>query len=129
HVTGVQTCALPISKLRKIDVRGITVGSVTPEEAPDAVNALLDLHLRQWRSRPVNPEHTRERFRRHLAEAASGMVREGRAAVLQYRWDDRLVASDLVLIGHRYVGASLYRSVPDLRSHVDVSLMLLREDL
>lgn len=117
------------AKLRKIDVRGITVGSVTPEEAPDAVNALLDLHLRQWRGRPVNPEHTRERFRRHLSEAASGMVREGRAAVLQYRWDDRLVASDLVLIGHRYVGAYLYGSVPDLRSHVDVSLMLLREDL
>lgn len=117
------------AKLRKIDVRGITVEPVAAAEAPDAVHALLDLHLRQWRGRPVNPEHTRGRFRRHLAEAASGMVRDGRAAVLQYRWDGRLVASDLVLIGHRYVGAYLYGALPDLRSSVDVSLMLLREDL
>ncbi|MGP4029316.1 GNAT family N-acetyltransferase [Actinomadura sp. 3N407] len=117
------------AKLRKIDVRGITVESVPAEGASDAVHALLDLHVRQWQGRPINPEHTRERFRRHLAEAAGGMVRDGRAAVLQYRWDDRLVASDLVLIGHRHVGAYLYGAIPDLRGCVDVSLMLLREDL
>ncbi|WP_207947215.1 GNAT family N-acetyltransferase, partial [Actinomadura sp. 7K507] len=117
------------AKLRKIDVRGITVEPVPAEGASDAVHALLDLHVRQWRGRPINPEHTRQRFRRHLAEAASGMVRDGRAAVLQYRWDERLVASDLVLIGHRYVGAYLYGAIPDLRGCVDVSLMLLREDL
>ncbi|NDU76786.1 GNAT family N-acetyltransferase [Actinomadura sp. DSM 109109] len=117
------------AKLRKIDVRGITAESVPADRVPDAVHALLDLHARQWRGRPINPEHTRERFRRHLAEAAAGMVREGRAAVLQYRWDGRLVASDLVLIGHRHVGAYLYGALPDLRSRVDVSLMMLREDL
>ncbi|MFD0539615.1 GNAT family N-acetyltransferase [Actinomadura luteofluorescens] len=117
------------AKLRKIDVRGITAESVPADRVPDAVHALLDLHTRQWRGRPINPEHTRERFRRHLAEAAAGMVRDGRAAVLQYRWDDRLVAGDLVLIGHRHVGAYLYGALPDLRSRVDVSLMMLREDL
>ncbi|TDD59360.1 GNAT family N-acetyltransferase [Actinomadura darangshiensis] len=117
------------AKLRKIDVRGITVESVPPERASDAVHVLLELHLRQWQGRPVNPEHRRERFRRHLAEAAAGMVRDGRAAVLQYRWDERLVASDLVLIGHRYVGAYLYGAIPDLRDCVDVSLMMLRQDL
>ncbi|TDE27142.1 GNAT family N-acetyltransferase [Actinomadura sp. 6K520] len=117
------------AKLRKIDVRGIDVEHVPYEGVPDAVHALVDLHLRQWRGRPVNPEHTRDRFRRHLAEAASGMVRDGRAAVLEYRWDGRLVAADLVLIGHRYVGAYLYGSLPDLRGCVDVSLMLLRENL
>ncbi|SNS21864.1 GNAT family N-acetyltransferase [Actinomadura mexicana] len=117
------------AKLRKIDVRGITAERVPADRVPDAVHALLDLHARQWRGRPINPEHTRGRFRRHLAEAATGMVRDGRAAVLQYRWDDRLVASDLVLIGHRHVGAYLYGALPDLRSRVDVSLMMLREDL
>ncbi len=117
------------AKLRKIDVRGITVRSVRAEQAAEAVHALLDLHALQWRGRPINPEHTRERFRRHLAEAASGMVRDGRAAVLQYTWDDRLVADDLVLIGHRYVGAYLYGAIPDLRDAVDVSLMMLRQDL
>ncbi|WP_433476056.1 GNAT family N-acetyltransferase [Spirillospora sp. CA-142024] len=117
------------AKLRKIDVRGIAVESVPADRAPDAVCALLELHARQWRGRPINPEHTTERFRRHLAEAAAGMVRDGRAAVLQYRWDGRLVASDLVLIGHRYVGAYLYGAIPDLRSCVDVSLMMLRQDL
>ncbi|WP_149260252.1 GNAT family N-acetyltransferase [Actinomadura sp. K4S16] len=117
------------AKLRKIDVRGITAEHVPADQVPDAVHALLDLHARQWRGRPINPEHTRERFRRHLAEAAAGMVRDGRAAVVQYRWDGRLVASDLVLIGHRHVGAYLYGALPDLRSCVDVSLMMLRENL
>jgi hypothetical protein len=117
------------AKLRKIDVRGITVETVPPEEAADAIAALLDLHARQWRNRPMNPEHSRERFRRHLAEAGAAMVREGRATVLRYRWDGRLVASDLVLIGHRFVGAYLYGAIPELRDSVDVTLMLLREDL
>ncbi|MFA1544445.1 GNAT family N-acetyltransferase [Actinomadura monticuli] len=117
------------AKLRKIDVRGITAESVPAERAADAVHALLELHARQWRGRPINPEHTRDRFRRHLAEAASGMVRDGRAEVVQYRWDGRLVAGDLVLIGHRYVGAYLYGAIPDLRDAVDVSLMMLRQNL
>ncbi|MBD2900394.1 hypothetical protein amrb99_93980 [Actinomadura sp. RB99] len=117
------------AKLRKIDVRGITVEAVPPEEAADAIGALLEMHARQWRGRPMNPEHSRERFRRHLAEAGAAMVREGRAAVLRYHWDGRLVASDLVLIGHRFVGAYLYGAIPELRDGVDVALMLLREDL
>ncbi|MFA1546735.1 GNAT family N-acetyltransferase [Actinomadura chokoriensis] len=117
------------AKLRRIDARGITAESVPAERAAEAVHALLELHARQWQGRPINPEHTRDRFRRHLAEAATGMVRDGRAAVLQYRWDERLVAGDLVLIGHSYVGAYLYGAVPDLRDCVDVSLMLLRENL
>jgi hypothetical protein len=117
------------AKLRKIDVRGITVETVPPEDAADAIGALLEMHARQWRGRPMNPEHSRERFRRHLAEAGAAMVREGRAAVLRYHWDGRLVASDLVLIGHRFVGAYLYGAIPELRDNVDVALMLLREDL
>ncbi|WP_067793414.1 GNAT family N-acetyltransferase [Actinomadura formosensis] len=117
------------AKLRKIDVRGITVERAPAEGAAEAVHKLLDLHTLQWQGRPINPEHRRERFRRHLAEAVSGMVRDGRAAVLQYRWDGRLVAADLVLIGHRHVGAYLYGAVPELRACVDVSLMMLREDL
>lgn len=117
------------AKLRKIDVRGITVERAPAEGAAEAVHKLLDLHTLQWQGRPINPEHTRERFRRHLAEAVSGMVRDGHAAVLQYRWDDRLVAADLVLIGHRHVGAYLYGAVPELRACVDVSLMMLREDI
>ncbi|MFV2175994.1 GNAT family N-acetyltransferase [Actinomadura sp. LOL_016] len=117
------------ARLRTIDRRGITVRTVPAADVPEAVRELLDLHVRQWRGRPINPEHTRDRFRRHLAGAAHGLARDGRAAVLQYRWDDRLVAADLVLIGHRFAGAYLYGAVPDLRDHVDVGLMLLREDL
>ncbi|TDD93869.1 GNAT family N-acetyltransferase [Actinomadura rubrisoli] len=117
------------AKLRRIDACGVTAEQVPPERAAEAVHALLDLHLQQWRDRPVNPEHTRERFRRHLAGAASAMARDGRAAVIEYRRHGRLVAGDLVLIGHRFVGAYLYGSVPGLRADVDVSLMMLRQDL
>ncbi|MEV5826010.1 GNAT family N-acetyltransferase [Spirillospora sp. NPDC052242] len=117
------------ARLRKIDRRGITVRPAPPDEVPDAVRELLDLHVRQWRGRPLNPEHTRDRFRRHLAAAAHGLARDGRAAVLRYHWDGRLVAADLVLLGHRFAGAYLYGAVPELRDHVDVGLMLLREDL
>ncbi|MFD0905478.1 GNAT family N-acetyltransferase [Actinomadura sediminis] len=117
------------ARLRKIDRRGVTVRPVPAAEVPGAVRELLDLHVRQWHGRPVNPEHTRDRFRRHLAAAAHGLARDGGAAVLQYHWDDRLVAADLVLIGHRFAGAYLYGALPELRDHVDVGLMLLREAL
>ncbi|MFD0684270.1 GNAT family N-acetyltransferase [Actinomadura fibrosa] len=117
------------AKLRKIDACGITAEPVSADRAAEAAGTLLDLHVQQWRGRPINPEHTRERFRRHLAEAAAAMVRDGRAAIVEYRRDGRLVAGDLVLIGHRFVGAYLYGSVPELRGSVDVALMLLRHDL
>lgn len=117
------------AKLRKIDQCGITVEQVPAENAERAVLELLDLHVRQWEGRPINPEHMTERFHRHLAGATAAMVRDGRAAVVRYRRDGRVVASDLVLIGHRFVGAYMYGAVPDLRESVDVTLMLLRRDL
>jgi hypothetical protein len=39
------------------------------------------------------------------------------------------MASDMVLIGHDVVGAYLYGATPALRDMVDVTLLLLRQDL
>lgn len=117
------------AKLRKIELCGVTAERVPAHQAAEAVHALLDLHVLQWRGRPMNPEHARHRFRRHLSEAVPAMVRDGQAAVTRYRRDGGLVAADLALIGHRFVGAYLYGAVPELRDRVDVALMLLREDL
>ncbi|MFI0351824.1 GNAT family N-acetyltransferase [Actinomadura sp. 9N407] len=117
------------ARLRKIDAAGIAVAPVPAERAGEAVNRLLDLHVRQWRDRPINPEHTRARFRRHLAAALTEMTRDGQAVIFEYREADRLVAADLVLIGHDFAGAYLYGSVADLRDRIEVTLMLLRQDL
>ncbi|XVQ10239.1 GNAT family N-acetyltransferase [Spirillospora sp. CA-255316] len=117
------------AKLRRIDAYGITAAPVPAEAAEGGVERLLDLHARQWRGRPINPEHTRPRFARHLADALAGMIRDGQAALFEYRWEGGLVASDLVLIGHDFVGAYLYGAEANLRDFVEVTLMLLRQDL
>ncbi|MEW2357922.1 GNAT family N-acetyltransferase [Spirillospora sp. NPDC029432] len=117
------------ARLRRIDAAGIEAVPVPAERAAEAVNRLLDLHVRQWEGRPINPEHTRARFRRHLAAALGEMIRDGQAALLEYRDGDRPVAADLVLIGHDFAGAYLYGAVTDLRERIEVTLMLLRQDI
>ncbi|GAA2435345.1 GNAT family N-acetyltransferase [Actinomadura vinacea] len=117
------------AKLRRIDACGIAVAPVPAGLAAAGVDRLLDLHIQQWQGRPINPEHTRPRFRRHLAEALTGMIRDEQAALFEYRWEGGLVASDLVLIGHDFVGAYLYGAEAGLRDIIEVTLMLLRQDL
>ncbi|GAA2629427.1 GNAT family N-acetyltransferase [Actinomadura fulvescens] len=118
------------SKLRKIDHQRITVSPVPPQDAPQAVAELLRLHIRQWHGRKMNPEHTRDRFRRHLAQACTDMIRHDEAVLFQYKdADGGLVAVDLVLFGHQLAGAYLYGCRPTLRNTIDVTLMLLRQNL
>ena len=121
-----------VQRLEQLRLResGLRVRPVDPaEQAAQAVHTLLDLHEQQWADRPINPEHTRERFRRHLGEAMRGMIRDGQAAIFRYRHDGRVVASNLVVVGHRFAGAYLYGATPELRTMVDVSLILVRQDL
>ncbi|WP_018654390.1 GNAT family N-acetyltransferase [Actinomadura flavalba] len=117
------------AKLRKVDASGVVVTSVDAAGAAEAVGRLLDLHVRQWRGRGLNPEHARDGFRRHLASAVPDMIAHGDAALFEYRVDGAVVASDLALIGHDTVGAYLYGADPALRDRLDVTLMLLRQDL
>jgi len=117
------------AKLRKIDACGISARPVGAAEVADAVPALLRLHERQWRGRGINEEHLRPRFERHLVRSVSRLVGQGQAALFQYRLDEQLVASELVLIGRDFVGTYLAGFDPDLRQEVDIATLLLSEDL
>src|SRR5437016_947745 len=53
----------------------------------------------------------------------------GQAVLVQYRLAGRLVASDLDLVGHRFVGAYLGGFEPGLRRQVDVAVMMAAQAL
>jgi hypothetical protein len=57
------------------------------------------------------------------------MIRAGQAALLEYHFDGRLLASSLVLIGCDLVGGYLYGAEPELRDRVDITTMLLADTL
>jgi CelD/BcsL family acetyltransferase involved in cellulose biosynthesis len=116
-------------KLRKIDACGIEAHAVTAGELPDAVRGLLRLHEQQWRGRAVNPEHLRDRYRRHLTRALGPMIQQQQAALTQYRLDGELVVSDVSLIAPGFVGKYLAGFQPRMRQHVDVALMMLCQAL
>jgi len=103
-----------------VDVRPVTVG-----ETDRAVADLLRLHASQWEGRGVNPEHLRPRFARHLTQAVRDMVAAGEAALLEYRVEDRLVASNLVVVGSDLAGGYLYGADPGLRDQLDVATLLV----
>ncbi len=116
-------------KLRKIDTEGLVVSQVAAADAEDGIRALLALHRRQWQGRDVNQEHLDARFERHLSRAAGDLVRSGRAVIFQYRLADRLVASEVLLVGHGFAGAYLFGFDPELRERIDVAAMFIRQDL
>src|SRR5207248_1869134 len=86
---------------------------------------LLRLHALQWAGRGGNPEHFRPRFARHVTESVRGMVDAGQAAILEYRVGDRLVASNLVVIGGGLAGGYLYGAEPALRDDIDIATLLV----
>ncbi|MFJ3710584.1 GNAT family N-acetyltransferase [Streptomyces sp. NBC_01267] len=117
------------AKLRKLDALRIEERTVTEHEVPGSVRELLRLHELQWRGRGVTPEHLRPRFAEHLTRATQRMVRDGDAALTEYRLDGAVVAANVTLQSARLTGGYLYGADPQLRTRkVDVATMLLRRD-
>src|SRR6266545_3377731 len=112
-------------RLNQIARLGLDTRAVPAEETPRAVADLVRLHLAQWDGRGGNPEHRRPRFAAHLTDAVRVMVDAGQAAVLEYRLDDRLVASNLVVLAPQLAGGYLYGAEPGLRDQIDIATLLV----
>jgi len=116
-------------RLNQLRKAGPEIRETTPGEAPRAIDDLLRLHRRQWQGRGGNPGHRTPAFAAHLTSAIPGMIRDGQAALLEYRFAGDLLASSLLLIGRDLVGGYLYGADPVLRGRVDVTTMLLADAL
>ncbi|SOE00427.1 GNAT family N-acetyltransferase [Blastococcus haudaquaticus] len=116
-------------KLRRIDEVGVEAVVVAPAEAADAVDELLALHAAQWSGRGMNPEHGRDRFRRHLRGAVSAMAGDGRAVLVRYLHDGRTAGLRLNVADQRLAGAYLAGVDPALREAVDVATLMMRHNL
>jgi hypothetical protein len=112
-------------RLNQIARLGLQTQVVPVEETERAVADLVRLHLAQWAGRGGNPEHRRTRFAGHLTEAVRHMVDGGQAAILEYRLDGHLVASNLVVIGRQLAGGYLYGADPALRERIDIATLLV----
>ncbi|MEJ8637091.1 MULTISPECIES: GNAT family N-acetyltransferase [Streptomyces] len=118
------------AKLRKIDALRIEGYTVAEHEVPMAMEHLLRLHELQWRGRGVTVEHLRPRFAEHLVRATRRLVRDGNAALTEYRLDGEVVASNVALMSDGLTGGYLYGAHPALREKkIDVATMLLRHDV
>ncbi|MGH3695534.1 MAG: GNAT family N-acetyltransferase [Pseudonocardiaceae bacterium] len=126
---GGRTAGTLRRKLKKIDTQGISVSATPVVDVERAVAELLRLHERQWQGRDIDVEHLRPRFAEHLARAARVMVTSGQAELFQYRIGERLLACELVVIGHDFVGDYLRGVDPELRGLIDVTAMLIRHNL
>ncbi|MER5178464.1 GNAT family N-acetyltransferase [Streptomyces sp. NPDC002896] len=117
------------AKLRKVDALRIEEHAVAEHEVPRTIRELLRLHELQWRGRGITPEHLKPRFAEHLTRATRRMVRDGDAALTEYRLDGAVVAANVTLQSAQLTGGYLYGADPELRTRkVDVATMLLRRD-
>lgn len=116
-------------KLRKIDALDIRVSSTEEATAGSVIAELLRLHERQWQGRDIDVEHLRPRFAAHLASAVCSLIAQDKAELVQYRMGDTLVACELLVVGHDFVGDYLRGVDPELRKMIDVTAMLVRHNL
>jgi CelD/BcsL family acetyltransferase involved in cellulose biosynthesis len=114
---------------RRAERLGLRVERVPPGAERDGVAQLLDLHVRQWAGRPMNPLHVDPRFRGHLTDAVGRMAPAGQAALTRYHLADEVVGMSLALIANGIVGGYLYGVRPELREQLDVSALIVRADL
>lgn len=117
------------AKLRKINAQEFSTTRIRPDVAKDAVSRLLNLHRQQWQGRGISHEHKGRKFHELLGHAIPPMIKHDQAMIIEYHKGGALVASDLLMIGHDFIGAYLYGTRPDLRQNVDVALLLLQQDL
>jgi CelD/BcsL family acetyltransferase involved in cellulose biosynthesis len=116
-------------KLKKIDNLGIERVELSGAAVPAAVGELIRLHESQWAGRRGNPEHFTERFRTFLVAALGPMVDRGQAVVVEYRLAGRLMASEIHLVGHEQLSYYLPGIDPELRQHIDTSVLLVSHGL
>lgn len=126
---GARTANTMRRKLKRIDAQSISVSATPAANAELAVADLLQLHERQWQGRDIDVEHLQPRFARHLARAAPAMIDNGQAELFQYRIGEQLLACELVVIGHDFVGDYLRGVDTKLRELIDVTAMLVRHNL
>ncbi|MFF0832415.1 MULTISPECIES: GNAT family N-acetyltransferase [unclassified Streptomyces] len=114
------------AQLRRHASLGVVRHVARPDEAPEALRRLLELHRLQWQERKVTAEHMQPRFREHLVRAVTEMVRSGNALVTEFRIGEDVVAVDLTLVSRSLTGGYLYGAHPRLReSKADVAVLLL----
>jgi CelD/BcsL family acetyltransferase involved in cellulose biosynthesis len=112
-------------KLKKVDKLGIERIELDRAAVADAVDELLRLHEAQWAGRRGNPEHLTERFRTFLVGAVEAMVDRGQAVLVEYRLEGRVMAAEVDLVAHRQLAYYLAGIHPDLREHLDTSVLLV----
>jgi hypothetical protein len=98
---------------------------VAAGEVPRAVSDLIALHEAQWSGRRGNPEHSTDRFRRHLTGALAPMIERGQAVFVEYRVDGELMAGEVDLVGHRQLAYYLAGISPALRQRIDTAVLLV----
>jgi CelD/BcsL family acetyltransferase involved in cellulose biosynthesis len=124
-----RTAATLRRKLRKADARGIEVDVADPDQVAGDVGTMLRLHAQQWAGRGGTPEHFTDRFAAHLTEAFPRLVADRQAHVVRYRLGGEVLAVQLDLIGHDFLGYYLAGISPKLRQHIDVHPVQLRTDM
>jgi CelD/BcsL family acetyltransferase involved in cellulose biosynthesis len=124
-----RTAATLRRKLRKADAKGIEVDVATPDQVADDVGTMLRLHAQQWAGRGGTPEHFTDRFAAHLTEAFPRLVAERQAHVVRYRLGGEVLAVQLDLVGHDFLGYYLAGISPELRQQIDVHPVQLRSDM
>jgi CelD/BcsL family acetyltransferase involved in cellulose biosynthesis len=116
-------------KMNKIDKLGIERVELASDAVPAAVAELIRLHEAQWAGRRGNPEHLTDRFRTFLVGALEPMVDRRQAVVVEYRLAGRLMASEIHLVGHQQLSYYLPGIDPELRQHIDTSVLLVSHGL
>lgn len=115
--------------LRRIERAGVTTRVVPLPEVPDALENFHRLHEAQWAGRGINPEHVRTRFRNFLAEALPMMVARQQAVLTESRLDGELMSVLIYVMSPTLLGGYLAGVSPELRGHVDVNTLQMRDDM
>ena len=90
--------------LRRAEADGVLCKLASVEDAGHAAHGCIELHREAWRKRDIAPEHLTDRFKAHIAAAATRMTARGLGGVFEFWQDGKVIASDFLLFGHDYIG-------------------------
>ncbi len=115
--------------LRRANEDGVFCELASAEDAEEAARRWVALHREVWRGRDLHPEHSTERFERHMVASAKRLTACGLGGLSEFWHDGEVVATHLLLFGRDFVGQHLFGARQEVLRRYQLSSLIIWDAL
>jgi CelD/BcsL family acetyltransferase involved in cellulose biosynthesis len=111
--------------IRRAEKDGVVREQAGADDAEPAARRWIALHRAAWQGRDIDPEHSTQRFERHMVAAVSRLTTSGLGRISEFWRDGEVVASNFLLFGREFVGEHLFGARQEFLRRYQLSSLMI----